>query len=1357
MDPASENSSDSIEVAFLSDVPGIGTGIPTEVTVSDPNGVLVGTLPPLPIENHSHQQQPRAVIVEQPQQRGFRFRYECEGPSHGGLQGVSSERSHKTHPAIRGISSEHSRKTCPTIKLIENYDGPAIIQVSLVTDENSPRIHAHKLVGKNCSGGICKVEVNSTAGEISFPNLCILHVTRKKAAEVLMNRILEDVKLHKSLLKGSSAAQTTAEESQQAKKQASEQSQNMALNVVRLQFRVVLLSKARQMISMLPPVVSQSIYDSKSPGASTLKICRMDKYGGCCTGNEEVFLLCEKVQKEDIAVRFVETNPDGSVKWEAYGNFSPLDVHRQYAIVFKTPAYYNANIDKAVNVMIMLQRKSDADVSEAKAFTYYPQNRDKDLIARKKRKKLPLDSSFNYYGGGDDGPPGPDGGMGGGYGGAPPGSGGLGGGGGGVNGSGGGVGNGGSYSVILPNGTVMDHMNALPATVEQVVKEEFDRCNLESSESRSSAADSASPMASPYDPMLWNGDINDLETDAAPSLRHPSQIPLVTSAATPTKQSHISSNFPPETPPTDPAAPVAKQSQILSDFSPETTPTDNRTATQEKSRMEKDVLDTNNPTQGKVPLDRSFKPASSRNTTLVTSSKDASNVAASIKTSLAAADRQKDTVVDKGRSSMQTLVSSLEDSTLVERCARSVASDVIPSPTKSSEVSVWSEGHRTDEGFSEVSEEVSVREETSVKKAESETPPATRQKRKSGKGETKEKSDTSLKTATQVVKRVMERITTRTVRALQDFSETGDCRYLLIVQRHLTAFKNENGDLPIHLAVINNQTSSLCHLLDVMTSLHNACRSVNAYNYMRQTALHLAAIMRQPIHIELLLHAGANPSLADRNGNTPAHLAVLNNSVEALSSLIKYLRPGVMAANPFPELNYLNYDGYSPVHLASQVGNMDIQYTHTPPPSHPPPSPPLQNTHTSEVNPCVSDRLQPGSPGIPGYSPVHLAAQVGNVDILRLLVHGKANVNMADGKSGRTALHHAVEQDDLPVAGFLLMEANAEVNARCFDGNTPLHIACCRGLMGMVALLMTVGAQADIENEEIPPGNGSDSEEEAGGEETSYKCRRGLVPCDYAAGKDRLQIMVMLTGDGYLSDGEEEEGHHSNDENDNDLEEDTGASMTYKSTCDSGVAVSLTSQSDRSATNLPVENKLSDEVHLELCKLLDQVNRGKDVFALASCLGYDSLVNTLEIMGCVGSSPTQYLLNYHETYGTISQLKECLRSMQREDAVRLINRPVTGGGGEGWNSGSQKSIQPQEPRNVGGSCKPVLTVGDLKVVYVAQEILWIKQEMAHKRFPLFSPVIQMYQEGEGRAGTPAARNPFSPKSRETSEAAASRF
>lgn len=34
-------------------------------------------------------------------QRGFRFRYECEGPSHGGLPGASSERNRRTYPTVK--------------------------------------------------------------------------------------------------------------------------------------------------------------------------------------------------------------------------------------------------------------------------------------------------------------------------------------------------------------------------------------------------------------------------------------------------------------------------------------------------------------------------------------------------------------------------------------------------------------------------------------------------------------------------------------------------------------------------------------------------------------------------------------------------------------------------------------------------------------------------------------------------------------------------------------------------------------------------------------------------------------------------------------------------------------------------------------------------------------------------------------------------------------------------------------------------------------------------------------------------------------------------------------------------------
>ena len=43
---------------------------------------------------------------------------------------------------------------------IQNYQGRAKMVVSLVTDEQVPRPHAHELIGKNCKNGTCVVEIN---------------------------------------------------------------------------------------------------------------------------------------------------------------------------------------------------------------------------------------------------------------------------------------------------------------------------------------------------------------------------------------------------------------------------------------------------------------------------------------------------------------------------------------------------------------------------------------------------------------------------------------------------------------------------------------------------------------------------------------------------------------------------------------------------------------------------------------------------------------------------------------------------------------------------------------------------------------------------------------------------------------------------------------------------------------------------------------------------------------------------------------------------------------------------------------------------------------------------------------------
>lgn len=285
-----DDSSDSVDISMMK------------------NGIAPDYPPP-------HSDGPYIDIVEQPQARGFRFRYECEGPSHGGLQGEKSEKYRKTFPSIK----------------IRNYNGAARIVVTLVTNEAIPKPHAHKLVGKNCNDGSCVVELKPNQNVITFPNLCIQHVTRRKASEVIEYRILDSMKLDKQVKLGNLNVQTdlSDDEKSQASKQSKQLAKDMQLNVVRLCFQAYLRDDSGKIFHLLPPILSTAIYDSKAPGANALKICRMDKYGGCCTGNEEVFLLCEKVQKDDIQVRFVEQDDDGKTIWEAFGNFGPFDVHRQ--------------------------------------------------------------------------------------------------------------------------------------------------------------------------------------------------------------------------------------------------------------------------------------------------------------------------------------------------------------------------------------------------------------------------------------------------------------------------------------------------------------------------------------------------------------------------------------------------------------------------------------------------------------------------------------------------------------------------------------------------------------------------------------------------------------------------------------------------------------------------------------------------------------------------------------------------------------------------------------------------------------------------------------------------------------------
>lgn len=300
-------------------------------------------------------EKPKLVVVEEPKERGMRFRYECEGRSAGSILGTSSTETNKTQPAIEIQGPiDHIKKVTVT--------------VSLVTKDLPHRPHPHCLVGKDCPNGtgICVVSFNPhSTRRHSFANLGIQCVRRRELDVFLQKR--------KSLnIDPFQTADTKGIE-------------DMDMNAVRLCFQCELeWNNGRK--DSLSPVVSNPIYDKKATTTSQLKISCLNQYRGPCTGKTEVYMLCDKVQKDDIEIVFRR----GS--WKANGEFAQTDVHRQIAIVFKTPPYQDPDITEEVEVSVALRRVSDQMESEPISFTYLPHNPDPYEVKRK--RKIKSDISF---------------------------------------------------------------------------------------------------------------------------------------------------------------------------------------------------------------------------------------------------------------------------------------------------------------------------------------------------------------------------------------------------------------------------------------------------------------------------------------------------------------------------------------------------------------------------------------------------------------------------------------------------------------------------------------------------------------------------------------------------------------------------------------------------------------------------------------------------------------------------------------------------------------------------------------------------------------------------------------------------
>lgn len=90
----------------------------------------------------------------------------------------------------------------------------------------------------------------------------------------------------------------------------------------------------------------------------------------------------------------------------------------------------------------------------------------------------------------------------------------------------------------------------------------------------------------------------------------------------------------------------------------------------------------------------------------------------------------------------------------------------------------------------------------------------------------------------------------------------------------------------------------------------------------------------------------------------------------------------------------------------------------------------------------------------PGYSPLDLAAQMGNIEIISLLLEAGADVNYSEESS---PLHMAISANNLDAVK-ILVSAGADLEFEIDDGLTSLMVAVMKGNMEIVKLLVKSGA-----------------------------------------------------------------------------------------------------------------------------------------------------------------------------------------------------------------------------------------------------------------------------------------------------------
>ncbi|XP_035848238.1 ankyrin-3-like isoform X23 [Sander lucioperca] len=263
---------------------------------------------------------------------------------------------------------------------------------------------------------------------------------------------------------------------------------------------------------------------------------------------------------------------------------------------------------------------------------------------------------------------------------------------------------------------------------------------------------------------------------------------------------------------------------------------------------------------------------------------------------------------------------------------------------------------------------------------------------------------------------------------------------------------NQNGLNALHLASKEGHVEVVAELLKLEAAVDAATKKGN-------TALHIASLAGQTEVVKELVTNGANVNAQSQNGFTPLYMAAQENHLEVVRFLLEHNASQSMATE----------DGFTPLAVALQQGHdqvvsllleNDTKGKVRLPALHIAARKDdtkaaallLQNDHNADVE----SKMMVNRTTESGFTPLHIAAHYGNINVATLLLNRGAAVDFM-ARNDITPLHVASKRGNSNMVK-LLLDRGSKIDAKTKDGLTPLHCGARSGHEQVVEILLDRGA-----------------------------------------------------------------------------------------------------------------------------------------------------------------------------------------------------------------------------------------------------------------------------------------------------------